>query len=77
MIITLGQSDHLLEAGTFVGFSSGDTKVREDLQDYNIVLGCIVPEEMLLGVRGNFFLIVSGYPDVAVCIFYAHCITFL
>ena len=77
MIITFGQSDHLLEAGTLVGFSSGNTKVREDLQDYNIVLGCIVPEEVLLGVRGDLFLIMSGYPDVAVCIFYAHCITFL
>ena len=77
MVITFGQSDHLLKAGTFVGFSSGDAEIHEDLQDYNIVLGCIVPEEVLLGVRGNFFLIVSGYPDVAVCIFYAHCITFL
>ena len=77
MIITFGKSDHLLKAGTLVGFSSGDTKVREDLQDYNIVLGCIVPEEVLLGVRRDFFLIVSGYPDVAVCIFYALCITFL
>ena len=77
MIISFGQSDHLLKSGTLVGCPSGDTEVREDLQDYNIVLGCIVPEEMLLGVRGDLFLIMSGYPDVAVCLFYAHCITFL
>ena len=64
MIITLGQSDHLLKAGTLVSFSSGDAEIREDLQDYDIVLGCIVPKEVLLGVRRDFFLIMSGYPDV-------------
>ena len=75
MIRTFGQTNHFLKSWAFIGFSSGDTEIREDLQDYNIIFGCIIPEEMLLGIRRDFFLIVRGYPDVAVCIFYAHCIS--
>ena len=50
MLLGLGPGDHFLEARTLIRFPAGDTGVRKDVFQKNIVGGGVVPQQAFLGM---------------------------
>ena len=63
MIRGLRGSDHLLKCLTLLGVAAGYTNLKEDFQQDNVIVLCVVTDQLLLGVWGKFFLFVSADPD--------------
>ncbi len=65
MLLGLGPGDHFLKGRTFFGFPAGDAGIYVDLLQDNIIVFGIISKNTLLGIRGEFLLIVGAYPNIS------------
>ena len=66
LLLFFGQRDHILEGGALSGIAAGDAILHEDIlpRHVHIVGGCVLPNQLELGVEGVFVLALGRDADI-------------